>query len=575
MARHATVCVIIALIALLPAGTAEAHASLVRSTPAAGTTVPAAPPELVLEFTEELDPQFSTVRLLNSTNQVVNAGPGAVDPAAPRVLRLALGELPKDSYSALFKVRSAVDGHITEGNLPFGIGVPSVGSLIPAADAPDPATLPPPLLSSALRWLNLLAAAFAFGGVPFALLVWRPVFQSAPRNGAERAAADAAMTRALRSLIAGGSVLFLLVTLVFLVAQAAEAAGVSLTQALGGPVMQLARGRSGQFLLVRISIALALVALAWRLPSAGRGPQWPWWVALALAGAALLSFSLTGHAAALQQGASAAIALDWLHLAAMVTWLGGLVPLAIAIRAARRAPKQALALGPVASRFSRLAMICVALLVLSGLYSYIQHVNALDLLAATSYGRALAVKLGLFGLLILLGAVNARMLLPRLRALGTRFAGALGWSVRTELIAGMLLLLAVGVMTSVAPSRIAWEEHERRGLALPASEGEVDMVLRIAPAWVGDNEFAVDVTDKRAGAQGKAAKVLLRFDMVGMQMGKLQTEAQPTGTERYTARGSFVSMGGRWHVEVVLRRAGFQDVRHRFEVDILRAAAGV
>ena len=97
MPRHAAICIIIALIGLLLTGTAEAHAILVRSTPAAGATVDTAPPELVLEFTEELDPQFSTVRLLSSANQVVNAGPGAVDPAAPRVLRLALSDLTFDS----------------------------------------------------------------------------------------------------------------------------------------------------------------------------------------------------------------------------------------------------------------------------------------------------------------------------------------------------------------------------------------------------------------------------------------------------------------------------------------------
>jgi hypothetical protein len=60
--------------------------------------------------------------------------------------------------------------------------------------------------------------------------------------------------------------------------------------------------------------------------------------------------------------------------------------------------------------------------------------------------------------------------------------------------------------------------------------------------------------------------------MLGMEMGELQTEATPAGNERYTARGSFTSMGGRWNVEVVLRRAGFDDVRHTFQVDIVRGA---
>jgi copper transport protein len=192
------------------------------------------------------------------------------------------------------------------------------------------------------------------------------------------------------------------------------------------------------------------------------------------------------------------------------------------------------------------------------------------LLAATTYGRALMVKLGLFGLLLLLGGLNLFILSPRLRASGDRLARAFARSVRAELVVGALLLLAVGAMTSVAPSKTAWEEHERLGLVEEATLGDVDLVLRVAPAQIGDNEFAVDVTDRRPGAQAAPTKVLLNFGMVGMDMGQLQTEAQAQGTERYTTRGNFVSMGGRWQIEVVLRRAGFDDVRHTFQVDVVR-----
>jgi hypothetical protein len=124
----------------------------------------------------------------------------------------------------------------------------------------------------------------------------------------------------------------------------------------------------------------------------------------------------------------------------------------------------------------------------------------------------------------------------------------------------------------VAPSKTAWEEHQRLGLSQAATEGDVDLVLRVAPAQIGDNEWAVDVTDKRPGAQAAPAKVLLRFDMLGMDMGKLQTDTQTTDQERYSARGSFTSMGGRWHIEVLLRRAGFDDVTHTFQMDIVRSA---
>jgi copper transport protein len=314
------------------------------------------------------------------------------------------------------------------------------------------------------------------------------------------------------------------------------------------------------------------MALAWRLLPAGRGATWPWWLGLALGGMVLLTFSLNAHGAAEAQGAALAVLLDWLHLVAMVAWLGGLIPLAVTIGAARRVSEGVLSLRALIPRFTRVSAPCVLVLTLTGIYAYILHINSLDLVAATTYGRAFAIKIGLFALLLLLGGLNLFILSPRLRARGNHLARAFARSVRVELVAGALLLLAVGVMTSVAPSNTAWEAHEQQGLAQEATVGDVDLVLRVAPATIGDNEFAVDVTDRRPGAQGAASKVLLRFDMIGMQMGQLQTEAKSVDQERYTTRGSFASMGGRWHVEVVLRRAGFDDVRHTFEIDIVRSA---
>ncbi len=562
-----------ALLALLLVAPAAAHANLVRSDPPAGAVLQAAPKEVVLEFSEELDPSFSRVQLFDSKSQVVNPGPGVVDAADPRIMRLALQELPKGSYAAIWRARSAVDGHITEGSLPFGVGVEAAaGALIPPPGAPDPATIPPPPLDAIARWLALALAAVAFGGLTYALLVWRPAYRALQRDKAEQAAIDDAVTQAIRRLTIVGGLLFLLANGLFLLTQAAEAAGVPMLQALGAPVVQLLVGRSGLLWLARIALTIAVMVLAWRLPPAGRGATWPWWLALTLGGVVLLTFSLNAHGAAEAQGAALATALDWLHIAAMVAWLGGLLPLVVTIGAARRVSEGVLSLRILIPRFTRLAAPCVAILTLTGIYAYILHINNLDLVAATTYGRAFAIKIGLFGLLLLLGGLNLFILSPRLRARGNQLARAFGRSVRAELVVGALLLLAVGAMTSVAPSQTAWEAHEQQGLAQAATVGDVDLVLRVAPAVIGDNEFAVDVTDKRPGAQGAPSKVLLRFDMIGMTMGQLQTEAKTTDQQRYITRGSFASMGGRWHVQVVLRRAGFDDVQHTFEVDIVRSA---
>jgi copper transport protein len=667
-------------VALLFVRAAAAHASLVRSDPAAGTMLEQSPPSLRLEFSEDLDLAFSQAQLFDSRNQLIEPGPGTIDSAAPRVLRLILPDLPKGSYTALWRVRSAADGHVTQGNLPFGVGVAPAGTaLIPPPGTPDPATLPPPLLDTFARWLNFVAAALALGGLPFAVFVWRPALRAVgdrrtkdegrrtKDEGARKedgeaaqartealqaqteasharteavpggtvdthASADVALTRFIRRTTALGGVLFVLTNLFFLLTQAAAAANVSLAQAIGlppyvgiPPVLQLLSGRSGLLWLARLALTLQIVVLTRRLPSAGHGPAQLWWALLAVGGVVVLTLSLLSHAAA-SSAVMIAVPLDWLHLVAMLAWLGGLVPLAFAISMrtatpnpdeALGAPHQGVPLALIMPYFSRLTSVCVAILIVTGIYNYTLQIGALDLLAATTYGRALLIKLGLFGVLLLLGGLNLFVLTPRLRlptkdegrqtmderrrtkddgrrtmrrrlssiafgqkadripenqAVKPSLVRAFGRSVRAELIAGALLLLLVGTMTSVAPSKTAWEAHEQQGIAQSATIGAVGLTLRIAPAQIGDNEFAVDVADARPGAAAAPTRVLLRFEMQGMDMGKLETPAQPTGAERYTARGSFTSMGGRWHVEVLLRRASFDDVRHTFEVDIVRGA---
>src|SRR6266511_6087587 len=76
---------------------AAAQANLVRSTPAAGAVLETAPPTIQLEFSKELDPSFSRVQLFNSQYQLIEPGPGEIAAASPKVIRLIIPDLAKDS----------------------------------------------------------------------------------------------------------------------------------------------------------------------------------------------------------------------------------------------------------------------------------------------------------------------------------------------------------------------------------------------------------------------------------------------------------------------------------------------
>ena len=68
------------------------------------------------------------------------------------------------------------------------------------------------------------------------------------------------------------------------------------------------------------------------------------------------------------------------------------------------------------------------------------------------------------------------------------------------------------------------------------------------------------------GAAQVEPEVLLRFHSENQEMGVLQVETESVEGNRYLARGAYLSVAGTWQIEVILRRAGFDDVKETFDL---------
>jgi CopC domain len=87
MKRFIPLLLVVVVLALGITSPAKAHAHLVSSVPKAGEGLAQSPPEIVLEYSEDLDPAYTKVELLDTNGQVVVPGPGVIEPSAPRRLR--------------------------------------------------------------------------------------------------------------------------------------------------------------------------------------------------------------------------------------------------------------------------------------------------------------------------------------------------------------------------------------------------------------------------------------------------------------------------------------------------------
>ena len=106
--------------ALVLPSAASAHAFLDHAAPAVGSTVHASPAQAKLWFTQELEPAFSTVQVLDRNGKRLDKGDPHVDQADATQLVVSLPQLAPGTYRVTWRVLS-VDTHVTEGDFTFDV----------------------------------------------------------------------------------------------------------------------------------------------------------------------------------------------------------------------------------------------------------------------------------------------------------------------------------------------------------------------------------------------------------------------------------------------------------------------
>ena len=115
-----------------PRGPASAHAVLRSTNPAANTTVPTAPAEVVLTFSEAVSPVADRVRVLAPDGTRADSGaPVARDSELSIPMRT---DVPRGTYLVSYRVISA-DGHPVGGSFTYSVGAPSATPIAEDGDS--------------------------------------------------------------------------------------------------------------------------------------------------------------------------------------------------------------------------------------------------------------------------------------------------------------------------------------------------------------------------------------------------------------------------------------------------------
>ncbi len=434
------------VLVLVGASPAWAHSGLERSDPSNGGVISVGRSALTLWFTEAIAANASTFELHTSDGVpiVVTASVSETDDGG--IVRIQTQPLEKATYLLDWKVLATDDGHTSSGSVYFGVGTRPTGVASAAAGLPD-------LPGLLIRWIDLSAIIIGIGAITVSGRVL----------GSMGEAGTVPRRRALRigALAAGVAVVTGALT-PFLLTQPGDgslgdwfdATWATLT---GTPWGYLWLGRE-------IGLVIAAGALYRSAHSSRAGGQMRVAV-LALAAVVGLE-SWAGHASTVPRGSSLAVLASASHLVAAGVWAGGLVVLALCLIPLLRRNRGTR--GPILASawraFSPMAAVATVVLVATGLYEAGLHVPDLSFVASTVYGAAVAGKLVLVAVALILAGINTLLVNPRLAALAGRILGRSGgWApvpprrfatvVSAEVLILVLAVGAAGLLTSVPTAR--------------------------------------------------------------------------------------------------------------------------
>ncbi|MBI5666921.1 MAG: CopD family protein [Chloroflexi bacterium] len=547
------------LLILLSAAPAAAHGYIVRAIPDDRAVLERAPTRLQYWFSESLEPDFSSMTVRDQAGNTVATGGVSGDNAALLSARLP-SNLPDGAYVAELRVAFASDGHvITETRLFFvGAEVGGVESA-PAAQAAN-------ALEVVWRALLLSAALLLLGTFSLYVLVLLPAWGN-PAHAA--GLLPPRVMRRLSAIIAAALVVAFAGSVIAIIQQAMVLFNAGPGQVIAQNLWSIVRAgtRFGDLWTARV-LLLALVAALYGASLYFRQEQpglvHPFWTASAWAMALVIgTFSAGSHAAGSPLLPWVGIVVDWAHALAVGLWAGGLAALVLVLPVALQpysGDTRRTALLAALTRFSRLAAVCVVIVVTTGIYSSLNWIYTPSDITQTPFGGALAFKLLLVAGLLLLALAHHAALRPERFARWQAVVGRVQTFLPTLRLEAVLALLVVGAAGLLSATPVPVPPFAQDALPPPTGTqtvGDTHVTLTMTPGGPGVNTY--DVTVTRGGQPVENAAVRLRLANPARDWRGAWETAESAGGGLYVAANADIDRAGDWWalVNVDNTRAAF------------------
>ncbi len=550
-----------------------AHPVTTDSSPKAFEGVRSPPREVNVFFSEPIELSYSKISVIGPDgSRVDNNDPHHVDGDTASIGVTLKPDLPDGEYTVSTSVLSAIDGHVVPGTFVFGIGtMPQQGGGQVGEQQQD--VLAPGY--SASRFPGMVGQVMVVGAAFGALWLWKPLAR-VPWLSSTLSQTRVSIDRSMMRIMIIGVALVLVSGAAMIVVQAIS---------IGSGIPEAILTKFGNVWVARMlqsSILMGIVFAVYR--KAAKNSSSPsraeMYAILILGLAVMATSSLIAHAAATNQIHS--IILDFFHNAAASIWIGGLILLGFAavpkILAIADERVKATALSLLIPRFSTVVATLLGIAVITGPVLLFTLESDLSLTIASVYGQILAVKLGLAGVMVGMGAYSQFVIQKRAVAVmvGGRGRSSVqdtglrryGRTLKAEAAVGIALLLAVSFMANGSlpagqfPAYARQQQAADGSQAAFAKESKVDFVrtlytdngkiqLAITPFAVGQNSFKISFLNQDGSSATGIESATIKLTQVDRGIGPIpiETRKQAGSNNVFLADAAF-SLPGNWQIEI-------------------------
>ncbi|MEK3799030.1 copper resistance protein CopC [Peribacillus sp. FSL H8-0477] len=492
----------------------SAHAYLKQSNPSVNTMLETSPKNISLVFSEPIQPAFHHVEVFSEDGKAELDESFIPDDNETQLIAKLKQDLGKGVYTIKWRVISS-DGHPIEGTIPFTIGK----EFVTKDDAEDDASVYFPGLDKILiQGMQYLSFSLLIGFLFFHLWLY-------PRK-------KTSYNSRFSGIIWIAFTLLTLSILFSLPLQTTTDAEVGWNRVFKISLLKetIFHTTFGTIWMIEMGLLVILFSsllLTKKAISAAYG-------SFLLIAALILCKASIGHTAAVNNQVLAVI-MDFFHLLGMALWLGTLLALVILLPGESKKGKDHSIYWQTIQRFSAFAIVFVLILLVTGIYSSVQHVSSIQSLVTTSYGKVLIGKILLMLIMIGMGAYHSFR--------GKCKEKKLGPSVLIEFSIGLIIIMLAALLTNLPTAN----SHEIDNSQVVTIEN-YQISLELTPSQTGVNEMKVQLS-KKNGDIPDIEQITGTLVSSNMNMGEGNIELKKKESGTYTAE-PIISMDGSWKLSI-------------------------